>query len=113
MSNQFSKPNSISTTVRNFLKRNDIRDYLEEKNFQKIYEACDSLDIDELTGILLYITQSPESILQDMNYIPPTMFTDNPELTSIVIPEGIDFIGKSAFKYCDKLQSVKFAGNYM
>lgn len=109
----FSKPTEITKSVKDFLKRSDIREYLNDKNFQKIYEQCDSLDITELTEILLYITQSPEAILQNMDYVPPTMFVDNKKLTTITIPNTVDYIGKSAFKYCTNLSNVTFEGNTM
>ena len=93
-------------------------DLIEDKNFEDLYFNADleymterdklkPTDISALTDILCELFGEEPIFDDNLTYVPNYYRVANDKIREIEIPEGIESIGKSAFRNCVNLEYVK------
>lgn len=122
--------NDLSYGLKRFLSEPDVRQALQESNFDAIYKKVHIELVGEFTQLMNSLNIDP---LEHLNYIPnwflanttiksitiPTYikrigsgaFQNCVHLTHIIIPDGVTSIGYQAFLGCDKLTSITIPGS--
>jgi hypothetical protein len=118
------------SNIKEFLKRNDIQELLQEENIDKVYyqyllENSDIHAATELTDffgeveidVLKYVTTTfpymfaetaveHVEIPDNVRDIDDCMFLRCSFLKSVVIPDSVKYIGRKAFAYCTALENI-------
>ena len=105
----------MTEALKSFIERNI--DLIEDRKFEELYDnAYDSwlnnlgimpMDIRDLTGVLSDVFDDEPIFDANLTHVPSfyRLATDN--LRHLEIPEGIEYIGKAAFKNCINLNYLK------
>ena len=104
----------MTEALKSFIERNI--DLIEDKKFEELYDNAYAdwlngleikpMDIRDLTGLLTDVF-GKEPILDDgMTSVPVYYNLANDNIEHLEIPEGIESIGRSAYRNCRKLQSL-------
>ncbi len=86
-------------------------EYLNYGGYTYYEQGDGTIAISEYTGLLPNLEIPSEIDGCPVAAISGSAFYDNDCLESVVIPEGVTYIGNSAFQYCDKLRSVVIPGS--
>lgn len=78
-------------------------DWIENNEFEKIYQLHDTFDRAEFTQIMLSVGINP---LEYMSYVPEN-YLNGSKITSIELPNNIEKIEPAAFYQCSELSDVK------
>ena len=106
----------MTEALKSFIERNI--DLIEDKNFEDLYinaymeyinelDKIKPLDISALTDILDEIFGEEPIFDDNLTYVPNYYRVANDKIRHFEIPEGIEWIGKSAFRNCVNLEYLK------
>lgn len=104
----------MTEALKVFIERNI--DLIEDRKFEELYDniydnwlnnlGIHPIDIRDLTATLTEVFGKEPILNDDMTHIPAFYNVSNNNIEHLEIPEGIESIGKCAYKNCRKLQSV-------
>ena len=104
----------MTEALKLFIERNI--DLIEDRKFKELYDyiyanwlnqlGIKPMDIRDLTAILTELFGEEPILDADMTHIPVYYNVANNNIEHLEIPEGIELIGRCAYKNCKKLQSV-------
>lgn len=107
----------MTEALKSFIERNI--QLIEDKNFDVLYmnaymeymemsnrDKVKPTDISALTDILFQLFGKEPIFDNNLTYVPNYYLVANDRVSDVVIPEGIDFIGKSAYRNCRNLQTL-------
>lgn len=105
----------MTEALKSFIERNI--NLIEDKNFEDLYinaymeymnerDKVKPTDISALTDILFQLFGKEPIFDNNLTYVPNYYLVGSDKVIDVVIPEGIEFIGKSAYRNCRNLQSL-------
>ena len=106
----------MTEALKLFIERNI--DLIEDKNFEDLYinaymeymnerNGIKPIDIRDLTDILAEIFGEEPILNPNLTYVPIYYRIADGKIKHLEIPEGIEWIGKSAFRNCVNLEYLK------
>ena len=104
----------MTEALKSFIERNI--QLIEDRKFKELYDntyaswlnhlGIKPMDIRDLTAILTELFGEEPILDADMTHIPVYYNAVNENIEHLEIPEGIESIGRSAYRNCRKLQSL-------
>lgn len=105
----------MTEALKSFIERNI--QLIEDKNFKDLYinayveymnerDKIKPIDISALTDILFQLFDKEPIFDDNLTFVPHYYLVANDKVIDVVIPEGIESIGKSAYRNCRNLQSL-------
>ena len=106
----------MTEALKLFIERNI--ELIEDKNFEELYsnayanwlnnlgKEIKPLDISALTDILTEIFGKEPIFDGNLTRVPKYYLAGNHKVVDVIIPEGIELIGKNAYKNCRNLRSL-------
>lgn len=90
--------------IKEFLKKPEIQQLLENNDLDAVYNICSSTYRSELSDFLIGLEINP---IDYFSQIPSYAFDSCDNFTSITIPAAITSIGSHAFSFCKTLTSIQ------
>lgn len=104
----------MTEELKSFIERNI--DLIEDKKFEDLYNNAYAswlnklgimpMDIRDLTDILFQLFDKEPIFDDNLTFVPHYYLVANDKVIDVMIPEGIEVIGKSAYRNCRNLQSL-------
>ena len=105
----------MTEALKSFIERNI--QLIEDKNFEDLYinaymeyvnerNKVKPTDISALTDILTEIFAKEPIFDDNLTYVPNYYLIANDKVVDVVIPEGIEYVGVSAYRNCVNLQTL-------
>ena len=105
---------NMTEELKSFIERNI--DLIEDRKFKELYDntyagwlnhlGIKPMDIRDLTAILTEVYGEEPILDDDLTFVPHYYLVANDKVIDVVIPEGIESIGGSAYRNCRNLQSL-------
>lgn len=103
----------ISEDLKNFLKRSDVKDAIQNNDFDRVYYLIyDNIKhecMSEFTQILFDLNENPLNYMTEI----PKYFLWNSNIKNIYIPDNIKAVEFHAFENCRNLKTISFQSSVL